>query len=108
MDDLVSLANAGGPAVLATDALIAGGGELATLSPEALSKLDALLPPQWSHGNPIDILGDADPERYQKALEITGAEKDSDGHLVILTPQAMTEWTCTNVGLPVVAFNSIT
>jgi acetyltransferase len=88
---LCIVTNAGGPAVLATDALIATGSELAKISPQALSKLDALLPPQWSHGNPIDILGDADPERYQKALEIAGTEKDSDGHLVILTPQQMTE-----------------
>ncbi len=88
---LCILTNAGGPAVLAADALVAGGGELAKVSPEGMSKLDALLPPQWSHGNPIDLLGDADPERYEKALEIAGAEKDSDGHLVILAPQQMTD-----------------
>ncbi|HUJ29500.1 MAG TPA: bifunctional acetate--CoA ligase family protein/GNAT family N-acetyltransferase, partial [Myxococcales bacterium] len=88
---LCVVTNAGGPAVLATDALIPGGGELAPISKEGLAKLDALLPPQWSHGNPIDLLGDADPDRYEKAVEIVGAEKDTDGHLVILTPQEMTE-----------------
>jgi acetyltransferase len=92
---LAVVTNAGGPAVLATDTLVAGGGELAPLSGEVMSKLSALLPAQWSHGNPIDILGDADPERYVKTLEIAGDEKDSDGLLVILTPQDMTEPTLT-------------
>jgi acetyltransferase len=87
--------NAGGPAVLATDALVSGGGQLTTLSPPALEKLDAILPPQWSHSNPIDVLGDADPDRYAQALEIAGQEPDSDGLLVILTPQDMTEPTQT-------------
>ena len=89
------LTNAGGPAVLATDALVAGSGELAAPSAESLKKLDAFLPAQWSHGNPLDILGDADPERYAKALEVAGDDPDSDGLLVILTPQDMTEPTQT-------------
>ncbi len=92
---LAIVTNAGGPAVLATDTLISGGGELAPISPGGTTKLDALLPAQWSHANPIDILGDADPERYAKTLEIAGDEKDSDGLLVILTPQDMTEPTHT-------------
>lgn len=92
---LAIVTNAGGPAVLATDTLVAGGGELAAISAEGMPRLDALLPAQWSHGNPIDILGDADPERYAKTLEIAGDEKDSDGLLVILTPQDMTEPTLT-------------
>ncbi len=87
--------NAGGPAVLATDALINGGGELAPISPAAMDKLNAILPAQWSHANPIDVLGDADPERYAQTLEIAGEERDSDGLLVILTPQDMTEPTAT-------------
>src|SRR5205085_461167 len=61
---LTILTNAGGPGVLATDALIANGGQLATLSAETITKLDSILPPHWSHANPIDILGDADPDRY--------------------------------------------
>ena len=56
---LTIVTNAGGPGVLATDTLIAGGGELARPTPESLAALNALLPPQWSHGNPIDLLGDA-------------------------------------------------
>jgi acetyltransferase len=85
------LTNAGGPAVLATDALLASGGELAPLSDSTTEALNKLLPPHWSHGNPIDILGDADPERYTKALEIAAADPNSDGLLVILTPQGMTD-----------------
>jgi len=90
---LTILTNAGGPAVLATDALIAGGGELTELSPETMQELDALLPAPWSHGNPIDILGDADPGRYARTLETAAEDPNSDGLLVILTPQDMTEPT---------------
>lgn len=85
--------NAGGPAVLATDALIGGGGELAPLSDETRGALDGILPAAWSHNNPIDILGDADAERYRAAVEIAAANPDSDGLLVVLTPQDMTEST---------------
>jgi acetyltransferase len=88
---LTILTNAGGPAVLATDALIANGGELAPLSDNSRRALDALLPPHWSHANPIDILGDAEPERYAKALEIAIQDPASDGLLVILAPQGMTD-----------------
>lgn len=87
--------NAGGPGVLATDALILDGGELADISPEIMDKLNGFLPDAWSHNNPIDILGDADPERYAKALEIAAQDPNSDGLLVILTPQAMTDPTAT-------------
>src|SRR6516165_3020361 len=86
---LTILTNAGGPGVLATDALIAGGGKLAALSSDAEARLNALLPPHWSHANPIDILGDADPERYAKALEIAIDDPASDGLLVVLAPQGM-------------------
>ncbi len=88
---LTILTNAGGPGVLATDTLIANGGELASLSPETLQALNNLLPPHWSHGNPIDILGDSDPQRYAKALEIALKDPNSDGLLVILAPQGMTD-----------------
>jgi acetyltransferase len=67
---LMILTNAGGPGVLATDALMASGGELATLSEDSQQALNSFLPLHWSHANPIDILGDADPERYARALEI--------------------------------------
>jgi acetyltransferase len=92
---LTIVTNAGGPAVLATDALIAGGGRLAALSPETLAQLDGVLPAAWSHANPVDILGDADPGRYAKALELAAADPASDGMLAILTPQDMTDPTLT-------------
>ncbi len=92
---LTILTNAGGPGVLATDALIANGGELADLSEETMQAFDQLLPAAWSHNNPVDILGDASPERYAKSLEIAAKDPNSDGLLVILTPQAMTDPTQT-------------
>jgi acetyltransferase len=88
---LTILTNAGGPGVLATDALVANGGELAELSPDTLNRLSEFLPAHWSHNNPIDILGDADPERYAHALEIASQDPNSDGLLVILAPQGMTD-----------------
>lgn len=92
---LTILTNAGGPGVLATDALIAEGGQLASLAPETLAALDGILPAHWSHANPIDILGDAGPERYAQAVEIAARDPNSDGLLVVLTPQAMTDPTQT-------------
>lgn len=91
--NLTILTNAGGPGVLATDSLISYGGNLTELSDETTKAYDTFLPPQWSHGNPVDILGDAPPERYAKALEVAGQDENSDGLLVILTPQAMTDPT---------------
>ena len=87
---LTILTNAGGPGVLATDALVANGGELAQLSETTLQKLNEFLPAHWSHGNPVDILGDADSERYTKAIEIVAQDPNSDGLLVALAPQGMT------------------
>jgi acetyltransferase len=87
--------NAGGPGVLATDALVCAGGVLAELSPQIIAALSQFLPAHWSRHNPIDILSDADPERYARVFEIAAQDKDSDGLLVILTPQAMTEPTLT-------------
>jgi acetyltransferase len=87
--------NAGGPGVLATDALISGGGELAELSPATMSALNDILPAAWSRNNPIDILGDAGSDRYAQALAIAANDETSDGLLVILTPQAMTNPTQT-------------
>jgi acetyltransferase len=109
---LTILTNAGGPGVLATDALITGGGELAKISPEAMEEFNKLLPAAWSHNNPVDILGDASPERYGKALEIAAKDPNTDGILVILTPQAMTDPTQTaeelkpyaqSLGKPIIA-----
>ncbi len=94
---LTILTNAGGPGVLTTDALICEGGALAELSPDTIDQLNQVLPPQWSHSNPIDILGDADPERYARALEIVAQDPNSDGLLIVLTPQAMTDPTATAI-----------
>ncbi|MBA3794530.1 MAG: bifunctional acetate--CoA ligase family protein/GNAT family N-acetyltransferase [Rubrobacter sp.] len=92
---LTILTNAGGPGVLATDALINGGGDLAEISPQTMEKLNDFLPAPWSHGNPVDVLGDADPERYAKTLETAAEDPESDGLLVVLTPQDMTDPTAT-------------
>ncbi|MCU0535834.1 MAG: bifunctional acetate--CoA ligase family protein/GNAT family N-acetyltransferase [Hydrococcus sp. Prado102] len=92
---LTIITNAGGPGVLATDALINTGGELAELSIDTIAHLNQVLPPHWSHNNPIDILGDADPQRYTQTLDIAIKDPNNDGLLVILTPQGMTDPTQT-------------
>jgi acetyltransferase len=87
---LTILTNAGGPGVLATDALLSSGGELAIIAPETAKQLDSFLPAHWSHGNPVDILGDADAERYAKAMEVIMKDAGTDGFLIALAPQGMT------------------
>src|SRR5262249_2190528 len=91
--NLAIVTNAGGPGVMATDALMLGGGQLAPLSAETRAALDAVLPPFWSHANPVDVLGDATPERYRKAVELLARDGGVQGLLVLLTPQAMTDPT---------------
>src|SRR5262249_52879795 len=90
---LVLITNAGGPGVMATDALMLGGGQLAELSHATRTALDAVLPPFWSHANPIDVLGDATPERYRRVVEVCAKDPNMQGLLVLLTPQAMTDPT---------------
>src|SRR5690606_13234324 len=92
---LTIVTNAGGPGVLATDALVDGGGALAELGPEARAALDRALPAAWSHGNPVDVLGDAGPERYAEAVRIALEDASTAGLLVVLTPQDMTDPTLT-------------
>src|SRR3954469_19411307 len=92
---LAILTNAGGPGVLAADGLIAAGGKLAKLSPKTIAALNEVCPPHWSKGNPIDILGDAGPDRYAKALDIVMKDPDCDGVLVLTAPQGFTEPTQT-------------
>lgn len=87
---LAIVTNAGGPGVMATDSLISWGGKLTKLSAKTMQKLNDYLPPFWSHGNPIDVLGDATPERFAKATEIVLEDENVDAVLVLLTPQAMT------------------
>jgi acetyltransferase len=91
--NLTIVSNAGGPGVIATDALVAGGGRLTELSSDTMAALDEVLPPTWSRNNPIDIIGDAPPERYARALEIAAHDPAANGLLVILTPQQMTDPT---------------
>lgn len=100
---LAIVTNAGGPGVLATDMLISSGAQLAEVSPETFKGLNELLPAAWSHNNPIDILGDAGPDRYAQAVDLIERDPGNDGMLVILTPQAMTDPTGTAVKLRQVA-----
>jgi len=88
---LAIITNAGGPGIMATDELLERHGELADLSSETLKALDSILPPHWSHRNPVDILGDAPPERFAQTLEQVLIDPYVDAVLVVLTPQSMTD-----------------
>ncbi len=90
---LVLLTNGGGAGVLAADALVDNDGVLAALPEQTIAALDAVLPRTWSHGNPVDIIGDADAARYGKALDILLADKSSDAILVLNCPTALTSST---------------
>ena len=90
---LAVITNAGGPGVMAVDALVMQGVEPVPLSAETLTALDRILPRHWSHGNPIDILGDASPERYREVLKVCLTAPEIQALLVLLTPQAMTDPT---------------
>jgi len=83
--------NAGGPGVMATDRAVELDLGIAELHVQTMKRLDDALPPHWSHGNPVDILGDAGATRYQAALEACLADPGVDGVLAMLTPQAMTD-----------------
>ncbi|MGA8240236.1 MAG: CoA-binding protein, partial [Desulfobacterales bacterium] len=88
---LAILTNGGGPGVMAADTLARYGQEPAPLDPETMQALDTFLPPFWSRGNPIDILGDASAERFGRTLEACFNSTNLDGVLVILAPQALTD-----------------
>jgi acetyltransferase len=88
---LAIVTNGGGPGVMATDRVTDLGLSLAELSEDTLKRLDAVLPATWSQANPVDVIGDATPERYSQAVEICMSDPGVDGLLVILTPQAMTD-----------------
>jgi acetyltransferase len=89
--NLAIITNAGGPGVMTTDALIARDGKLAKLSQKTIDSLNAVLPPFWSHGNPIDVLGDAKADRYKAAVEAALNDEGIDGILIIFTQQAVSE-----------------
>ncbi len=88
---LAIVTNGGGPGVMATDYAIDLGLEIATLSDSTIETLNKVLPPTWSHGNPIDIIGDAQVDRYHHAVKACLEDPNVDGVLAILTPQAMTK-----------------
>ena len=88
---LAIVTNAGGPGVLATDALIESGGQLANLSSETIASLNELLPSHWSHGNPVDVLGDASPEQFARCAQVLSAAPECDGLLAIMAPQAIAD-----------------
>jgi len=88
---LAVITNAGGPGVMAADALASFGMEPAQLRPETVRQLDAVLPPFWSRGNPVDILGDATPERYRRAAEICVSAPEVNGLVVVFVPQAVSD-----------------
>ncbi len=88
---LAIITNAGGPGVMTTDALIAKGGKLAKLSQKSIDSLNAVLPPFWSHGNPIDVLGDAKSDRYRAAVEACLNDENIDGIVIVFTQQAVSE-----------------
>jgi acetyltransferase len=92
---LAIVTNAGGPGVMATDSLIALRGQLAKLSDQTIADLNKCLPPTWSHSNPIDIIGDAPPERFRAAVDATLRDEGVDALLVILSPQSMSDPTRT-------------
>ncbi len=109
---LAVVTNAGGPGVLAADSVITNGGRLAELSEKSMQQLNELLPPHWSHNNPVDILGDALPDKYAKVVDIVVNDANVDGLLAILCPQGMSEPTQTaerlksyaqSTGKPVIA-----
>jgi acetyltransferase len=87
---LAIVTNAGGPGVIATDRAADLGLTLATLSQNTMDTLNQVLPPTWSHGNPVDVIGDANAERYEAAISACLKDENVDGVLTILTPQAMT------------------
>ncbi|TPL12905.1 bifunctional acetate--CoA ligase family protein/GNAT family N-acetyltransferase [Mesorhizobium sp. B2-4-11] len=91
--------NGGGAGVLAVDQLIEGNGHLAELSPETITRLDAVLPSTWSHANPVDIIGDAPPERYAAAIEAIMADAGTDVVLVMNCP--------TGLGSPLAAASAV-
>jgi acetyltransferase len=105
---LTIVTNGGGVGVLATDSLIAQGGTLAALSDATIAKLNAVLPPTWSHGNPIDIIGDAGPKRYADTLAVLAASDEQDAILVLNCPTAVASGTDAAVAVAEAAAASAT
>ena len=85
------MTNAGGPASILTDYIVDQGATLHTLTPQEIEALNAVLPSNWSKNNPVDIIGDAMADRYEKTLEVVGRIQEVDLVYVIITPQCMTD-----------------
>lgn len=92
---LAIITNGGGPAIMAVDTLIDRGGKLASLSDQAIDQLSLFLPPAWSHNNPIDLVGDADSQRYAKTLNVLLDSESIDAILVMHSPSAISHPTQT-------------
>ena len=97
------LTNGGGPGVIATDALVLGGGVLAQLNEKTLTELDKVLPPTWSRSNPVDIIGDADSLRYARSLKILLKDDNVDCILVLHAPTAVVSSDAAAEGIAKVA-----
>ena len=104
--NLAIVTNAGGPGVMAVDTLLDLKGNLAELSEQTMQKLNDCLPPFWSHGNPVDVIGDATPERYAKATKIILDDPNVDAVLAIFVPQAITDPTDTAIEVCKLAENT--
>lgn len=92
-NELLIVTNGGGAGVLAVDALVQSGAALAKLSPDLIAGLDAILPSTWSRANPIDIVGDATPDRYAAAMDAVLSNADANAILVINCPTALASST---------------
>jgi len=92
---LAVVTNAGGPGVLAADSIIAAGGSLAELSAASMEQLNQMLPPHWSHNNPVDITRRRVARQYAKVLELVANDPNIDGLLAVLCPQGMSHPTIT-------------
>src|SRR3954471_4013269 len=88
---LAIVTNGGGPGIVAADSAAENGVALAELSPATIALLDAKLPPQWSRGNPVDIIGDAPPQRFYDATAAVLADPNVDALLAMYSPVAVTE-----------------
>jgi acetyltransferase len=88
--DVAILTNAGGPGIIAADMAYRLGLPLASLSPDTLSKISSVCPPTWSRGNPVDIIGDADPERFKNVFEILMSAPEVGGIIFIVSRQGLT------------------
>ncbi|NNM00604.1 MAG: GNAT family N-acetyltransferase, partial [Gammaproteobacteria bacterium] len=90
-DRLAIITNGGGVGVMAVDSLVGGGGAVATLQEDTLTALDACLPETWPRANPVDIIGDADAQRYTRAIEAVDGDPGINAILVMLVPSAMVD-----------------